>query len=152
MVLFLLEYIPAAVSSAAEIHRIHKLPALATKLNQISENGKEGFARRVSRYLRGEGEKNEWGKVDLVCKEGNPRNVKSIDRADSRNGAYTKGRARVYADICSASAQGHGHTKATAPNRRSDSGLASVKINLKASAPEMPEDKQSKTGIIYCEP
>lgn len=100
---------PAAVSTAAEIHRIHKLPALATKLNQISENGKEGFARRVSRYLSGEGEKNEWEKVDLVCKEGNLRDLTSIDRAGSRNGAYTKGRATVYADICSASAQAHGH-------------------------------------------
>ena len=35
--------VPAAISSTTEIHRIHKLPALATKLNQISEKGKEGF-------------------------------------------------------------------------------------------------------------
>jgi len=57
--------VPAAISSTTEIHRIHKLPALATKLNQISENGKEGFVRQVSRYLNSEGEKNEWEKVDL---------------------------------------------------------------------------------------
>eukprot|EP00253_Pinus_taeda_P006747 PITA_06747 len=98
---------PTAISPIGEIYLIHKLPAQVTKLNQISENEKEGFARLVSRYPNGKEEKVEWEKVNLVCKKANSRDLTSIGHVDSRNGAYMKGRARVYADIYSASSQAH---------------------------------------------
>lgn len=43
----------------------------------------------VSCYLSGKEEKIEWEKLDLVCKEGNPRELTSIGRAGIMNRAYT---------------------------------------------------------------
>lgn len=60
---------PAVASPATETDRISKLQAEVTKLNQISDNEKEGFVRLVSRYLSGEEEKIEWEKIKTPTDE-----------------------------------------------------------------------------------